>query len=91
MEMQACLQRLVTVSSTEAELVAVNDAVHECVWFRKALCAMGFDITDPTTIFEDNQGCIAISSNQRGMSSRTKHVETDILQFVNMWTVVPSP
>ena len=70
------LQRLVTVSSTEAELVAVNDAVHECVWFRKALYAMGFDITDPTTIFEDNQGCIAISSNQRGMSSRTKHVET---------------
>jgi len=70
------LQRLVTVSSTEAELVAVNDAVHEGIWFRKAQHAMGFDTTGPTTIFEDNQGCIAISSNQRGMSSRTKHVET---------------
>ena len=27
-------------------------------------------------MFEDNQGCIATATNQKGMSSRTKHIAT---------------
>ena len=38
------------------------------------------------TIWKDNQGCISIATNQKGMSARTKHVETRffaVRQFVD--------
>ena len=42
----------------------------------KILGDLGFTHITPLCVYEDNQGCIAIATNQRGMSSRTKHVET---------------
>ena len=70
------LQRLVAMSSCEAELISLVEATKETLWFEKIM--NDFDFTDftPVRMYEDNQGCIAIARNQRGMSSRTKHVET---------------
>lgn len=70
------LQRVVALSSCEAELIGLNDATREALWLRKLMADLSLDVTAPMTIHEDNQGAIAISANQRGMSSRTKHVET---------------
>ena len=66
----------VSLSSCEAELVALTNCAKEAVWFRKLLRAFGVPTEDPLIILEDNQGCIAIATNQRGMTSRTKHVAT---------------
>jgi hypothetical protein len=70
------LARPVSLSSTEAELVALTLAGKEALWLRKCLRAFAVPCPEPLKIFEDNQACMAIASNQRGMSARTKHIAT---------------
>ena len=41
---------------------------------RKMLVSLGYTLDTPTTIWVDNQGAIAIATNNRGMTHRTKHV-----------------
>jgi len=48
----------------------------ETLWTIKILSDLDFVNITPLVVYEDNQGCIAIATNKRGMSSRTKHVET---------------
>ena len=43
--------------------MAVADATKEALWLRGMLKELGYEQPDATTIFEDNQGCIAISKN----------------------------
>jgi transposase InsO family protein len=69
------LQRVIAMSSCEAELIALCAATKEALWFRKMLRSLGYDMSQPTVLCEDNQGAIAIATNNRGMSGRTKHVE----------------
>jgi len=70
------LKKTVALSSTEAELIALTNTTKEAIWFRKLLACLGLSIKEPTLIHEDNQGAMAIAVNQRGMTSRTKHVAT---------------
>ena len=70
------LQRVVALSSCESELIAIVDAGKEAVWIRKALRGYNLMLDTPLNIHEDNQGTIAIATNSRGMSNRTKHVAT---------------
>ena len=69
-------QKLVAMSSCEAELISLVEATKETLWAKKILFDLGFFDFTPIRLYEDNQGCLAIANNQRGMSSRTKHVET---------------
>ena len=69
-------QKLVALSSCESELIAITDAVKDTLWLREALQDLDVDLEGATTIFEDNQGVIAISANNRGKSQRTKHIST---------------
>ena len=68
------LQPTVALSSTEAEYTVVSAAVQEAVFLRRLLGDLGFAQGDPTTIFEDNQGCIYTSENS-GLQQRTKHID----------------
>jgi hypothetical protein len=93
----ARLEKPVAQSSCVAELIALNECAKEAIWERKLLRAFGVPCVDPMVLFEDNQGCIAIANNQKGMSSRTKHVATRyfaVRQFVEngeiMVTYIPS-
>ena len=61
------------LSTTEAEYMAVCEASKEAIWMRYLLDDMGYPQSDPTTIHDDNQGCIAISKNPR-RHQRTKHI-----------------
>ena len=86
MDWEARLNIPVSLSSCEAELVGLTNCATNAVWIRKLLRALGVDCTEPVVIQEDNQGCIAIATNQRGMSGRTKHVATRyfaVRQFVD--------
>lgn len=67
-------QSLVTLSSTEAEYVALFHAATEVVYLRRLLDSMGFGQEDPTVIFQDNQSTILWAHGQR-QHQRTKHID----------------
>ena len=67
-------QPIVTLSTAEAEYVALSTAVQETVWLRKLLKDFGAEENQPTVIMEDNQGAICIAKNPVA-HSRTKHID----------------
>ena len=66
-------QKSPAASSTEAEYVALSEASNECVWLLQLGSEMNISIPTPVTLFEDNQGCIAIAENPVH-HHRTKHI-----------------
>jgi hypothetical protein len=67
------LQRSVTLSTCEAELVALSFATQEAIWLTKLLNDLHID-HEPIVIYEDNAAAIALIRDHR-FSERTKHVE----------------
>jgi hypothetical protein len=68
------LQTSVSLSSVEAEYVAMCSAGREAYWLRQLLMEIGYAQRNPIPLFEDNRGCIAISKNNR-TDARTKHID----------------
>ncbi|XP_062557906.1 uncharacterized protein LOC134222764 [Armigeres subalbatus] len=68
-------QECVTLSSTEAEYVALAEASKELIWIFKLMRELGEDIQQPAIIHEDNQSCISMLSTE-GDNRRTKHIDT---------------
>lgn len=66
-------QPTVSLSSTQAEYVALAEAVCEAKWLKSLLTEMGIQCTGPTTLYEDNQSCISIAEEPR-KHQRMKHV-----------------
>jgi hypothetical protein len=67
-------QRLNTKSSTEAELVGVDDVMAQVLWTRYFLEGQGYDVKD-NTVYQDNQSTMLLEKNGRGSSSkRTRHI-----------------
>ena len=68
-------QRINTKSSTEAELVGVDDALPMALWTRRFLEAQGYHVTD-NVMYQDNQSAILLERNGRKSSGRrTRHVD----------------
>ena len=68
-------QKLNTRSSTEAELVGVNDAMSMILWTRLFLEAQGIRVTD-NIIYQDNQSTMLLAKNGRQSSGKnTRHLE----------------
>ena len=70
---RSSMQPIITTSSTEAEYVALMDAVKEALWFKRMLGQLGFK-QGPIRIYVDNKGAIDIACNPR-TSMRTKHID----------------
>ena len=69
-------QRTVALSSTEAEYMALTEAVQEAIWLKAFLCELGeMSINEAVKIHEDNQGSIALAKNPE-CHKRTKHIDT---------------
>ena len=64
------------LSSTEAEYMALTQAVKEVLWLRTLLVELGAPrhATEIATISCDNQGAIALSRNP-GFHARSKHID----------------
>ncbi|CAH2100508.1 unnamed protein product [Euphydryas editha] len=71
-------QATVSLSSTEAEFIALCSATSEACWLKDILFIFGFDIK--IVIFEDNQSTIKMAQMATG-NSRVKHLEIK-LSFV---------
>jgi len=69
-------QQTVALSTTEAEYMSLTQATKEGIWIQRFLEEIGFGSAapHPTTIYDDNQGCIALSRNSV-YHARTKHID----------------
>ena len=67
-------QRSVTLSSSEAEWVALSEAVKEIMFVLQLLESMKIKVKLPVTVRVDNVGAIFMSKNI-STSNRTKHVD----------------
>ena len=67
-------QKLNTKSSTEAELVGVNQVMPQVLWTRYFLEAQGYGVKD-NIAFQDNQSAMLLENNGRASSGkRTRHI-----------------
>ncbi|QRV80821.1 Pol polyprotein/retrotransposon [Ceratobasidium sp. AG-Ba] len=67
-------QGLVTTSSTEAEYVGMGHAAKEGIWITKMLSDLSVPLSEPITIFADNQSSMLLSDLEK-LLNRTKHVD----------------
>lgn len=67
-------QSCVSLSTTEAEYVAMCEATKEIVWARQLLDSIGCVQTQPTALFGDNQGAVKLTLNPE-FHRRTKHID----------------
>jgi hypothetical protein len=68
-------QSCVSLSSTEAEYIALSEALKELSWLQSLFDDLRMPLKGPTVIFEDNQGCIKLARSERA-SRNTKHINT---------------
>jgi hypothetical protein len=68
-------QKINTKSSTESELVGVDDSLGYILWARYFLQAQGYDM-DPSLVYQDNISAILLETNGKASSTkRTKHIK----------------
>jgi S-adenosylmethionine:tRNA-ribosyltransferase-isomerase (queuine synthetase) len=67
-------QKLVTRSSTEAEVVAVHDVLPQMLWTAYFLKGQGVHVSD-SILFQDNMSAILLEKNGHGLASkRSRHM-----------------
>nr|GEW73225.1 putative ribonuclease H-like domain-containing protein [Tanacetum cinerariifolium] len=69
-------QKVVSLSSAEAEFRGIAKGLAEALWIRKLVSEIGFPPRGSTQIMCDNKAAIQISKNPV-QHDRTKHVEVD--------------
>ena len=66
-------QSCVSLSSTEAEYIALAETCQEVVWLRGLCTDFNIAESEPTVVNVDNQSCVRMVEMKR-FSNRTKHV-----------------
>jgi hypothetical protein len=66
-------QKIVTKSSTEAEVVATSDSANQALHVRQFLIEQGYD-QGPVEIYQDNLSCMALLNKGKSSSERTRHM-----------------
>ncbi|KAK9942694.1 hypothetical protein M0R45_008346 [Rubus argutus] len=73
-------QTLVATSSNHAEIIALHEAVRECIWLRsiighiRSTCGLRSTTDEPTSIYEDNAACIEQMKQGFIKGDNTKHI-----------------
>jgi hypothetical protein len=69
-------QKVVTRSTFESELVALNTVAEEAEWIRELMSEFGYTQDKPTIIEQDNKSCILVATQGPGVGkSRTMKVK----------------
>jgi hypothetical protein len=68
------LQRIVALSTAEAEYIALSLCTQEVLWVKSLLNELEIPLEDPVCVYEDNQSAIAIAQND-GYQGRAKHID----------------
>jgi hypothetical protein len=67
-------QKIVTKSSTEAELVALSDSASQAIHLRNFVGAQGYDM-GPAVIYQDNMSTMALMKRGGPGSERSRHID----------------
>ena len=68
-------QNDVALSSTESEYIALAEAAREAIWLRNLLHGLEYTQPQPTKLYGDNSGSLAIANNPQ-YHKKTKHFDT---------------
>ena len=81
------LQSVTALSTTEAEYIALSQAMREVIPLRRLMgelaTVVGFklkEVVTHSTVFEDNKGCIDLANSPK-MRPRTRHIATRYHHF----------
>lgn len=66
-------QKVVSKSSTEAELIGLSDGASQVLWMREFLIAQGYQVR-AAKIYQDNMSTIKLTEKGRSSSERTRHI-----------------
>jgi len=72
-ELRSSKQKIVTKSSTEAELVGLSDTASQAIHLRNFVLAQGYE-TGPAIIYQDNLSCMALMKRGSPGSERSRHI-----------------
>jgi hypothetical protein len=67
-------QKIVTKSSTEAELVALSDTASVALFLRNFVAAQGYE-TGPAILYQDNMSTMALMKRGGPASERSRHID----------------
>ena len=71
---KSVVQRCISVSTLQAEIVACSEACREAEWIRMLLEEMGFKFSNPTPVYCDNEGVVKTVKNPANHNG-CKHIE----------------
>ena len=66
-------QKLVSKSSTEAELIGLSDRFSSAIWVNNFLSAQGYTM-GPAIVHQDNMSTISLAEKGRSTSNKTRHI-----------------
>ena len=66
-------QPSMTQSSTEAELITLNEIKNELLWVRRMMIEQGYLQLEPTVVEQDNLSTIQLANSGRPGTKRTRH------------------
>ena len=67
-------QKIVSKSSTEAELVALSDSASQAIWIANFINAQGYDV-GPVVLHQENMSCMALVKRGSPASERSRHID----------------
>jgi hypothetical protein len=67
-------QKLVSKSSTEAEVIGLSDGLSVILWISLWLQAQGHDLR-PVIVYQDNQSTLSLMKTGKKPNQKTKHLE----------------
>lgn len=79
-------QKIIVKSSSEAELISLDDSLTYGVWILELLNELNMGINLPIIIYQDNMSTIYLASNGKGNFKRSKHISNRyfwIKQFID--------
>ena len=77
-------QKIATTSSTEAEAVALVEAMKMCTWLRNVLTELKVTPLSPITVYEDNKSCITLVKESNGPTNNSRHFIARISYLHNL-------
>ena len=74
-------QQSISISSTEAEIMAASLAASEIIFNRSLLAEMGFDMSEPTVLWVDNMGAVECTKRRESLA-RSRHIDRRYLKIL---------
>ena len=66
-------QKIVSKSSTEAELIGISDGCSQIIWSRDFIIGQGYDVS-AATVYQDNMSTINMVKAGKPTSDRSRHI-----------------